>query len=68
MTARKSNPSDPTAERTGEASTQEAGGLGRGARGPELPDEREVDDVLNRSEEERYETPRRYEEDDGSPR
>lgn len=33
-------------------------------RGPEVPSEREVDEVLNRSAEERYQTPRNYEEGD----
>ncbi len=61
MSPRKQNPSDPTDERTSEHSTQVAGGLGGGQGGPEKASEREVDDVLNRSEEERYKTPRRYE-------
>lgn len=40
-----------------------AGGLsGRG--GPELPSEYQADEVLNRSAEERYDTPRKYEEDE----
>ena len=59
---RKQNPSDPTDERTSEHSTQVASGLGGGQGGPEKAGERDVDDVLNRSAEERYETPRRYEE------
>jgi hypothetical protein len=63
MSPRKQNPSDPTDERTAEGSTQVAGGLGGGQGGPERAGEREVDDVLNRSTEERYDTPRRYEED-----
>jgi hypothetical protein len=57
----------PSDERTADQSTQEAGGLHealRGVRpgpGPELAHEADADDVLNRNEEERYETPRRYE-------
>jgi hypothetical protein len=33
-------------------------------RGPEVSSEREADEVLNRSAEERYDTPRQYEEGD----
>lgn len=57
-TPRRTNPSDPTAERTADQSTQSAGGLGtvRPGPGPEV-----ADDVLNRSEQQRYGTPRRYE-------
>ena len=62
--------SRPAEEHTAEQSTQEAGGLHeplRGVRpgpGPELAHEVEADDVLNRSAEERYDTPRRYENDE----
>lgn len=63
MSPRKQNPSDPTDERTSEHSTQAAAGLGGGQGGPERASEPEADDVLNRSVEERYRTPRRYEED-----
>lgn len=58
----------PTEERTSEQSTQEAGGLHEDLKGfkpgpgPELAREADVDDVLNRNVEKRYETPRRYEE------
>ena len=57
----------PADERTADQSTQKSSGLhGRpgGVRpgpGPELADERDADDVLDRSAEARYETPRRYE-------
>jgi hypothetical protein len=34
--------------------------------GPERPTQREADDVLNRSAGERYDTPRRYEDEDSS--
>ncbi len=61
MSPRKRNPFDPTDEGTSAHSAQVASGLGGGQGGPEKADEREVDDVLNRSEEDRYETPRRYE-------
>jgi hypothetical protein len=37
-----------------------------GQGGPERPTQREADDVLNRSAGERYDTPRRYDEDDSS--
>ena len=56
----------PADERTADQSTQEAGGLHGSVRpgpGPELPREADVEDVLNRNAEERYETPRRYEHD-----
>jgi hypothetical protein len=51
----------PTDERTADQTTQSASGLGnvRPGPGPEV-----AEDVLNRDVEERYETPRRYEEDD----
>ena len=61
----------PAEERTAEQSSQEAGGLHHGLRdvrpgpGPELAHEVEADDVLDRSAEERYDTPRQYEKDDG---
>ena len=60
----------PAEERTAEQSTQEAGGLHEGLSGvrpgpgPELARERDADDLLNRSVEERYDTPRRYEKDE----
>ena len=53
----------PADERTADQSTQSASGLS-GARpgpGPEV-----VDDVLNRNSEDRYATPRRYEDEDDS--
>jgi hypothetical protein len=48
----------PADERTADQSTQSASGLGgvRSGPGPELNE-----DVLNRNEEGRYETPRQYE-------
>ena len=61
----------PAEERTAEQSTQEAGGLHAGLSGvrpgpgPELAHEVEADDVLNRSAEERYDTPRQYDHDEG---
>lgn len=64
------DPHDPTAERTADQSTQTAGGLHQGldhvkpGRGPEVADESDVEDVLNRNEEGLYETPRRYENTD----
>jgi hypothetical protein len=60
----------PADERTSDQSTQESGGLHGGLRGvrpgpgPELANERDAEDVLDRSAEERYDTPRRYESDD----
>lgn len=63
----------PADERTADQSTQKSsglhGGLGgvRPGPGPELPDERDADDVLERSAAERYDTPRRYEKEDGDP-
>lgn len=63
---RRANQSDPTAERTSEQSSQTASGLS-GGRGPEVASEREADDLLNRDTEERYDTPRRYEEGDTDP-
>jgi len=58
---RRTNPSDPTAERTADQSTQSTGGLGNSRPGPG-PEFNE--DVFNRNEEVRYDTPRRYEQDD----
>ena len=63
----------PSEEATAEQSTQEAGGLHealKGVRpgpGPELARERDAEDVLNRSAEDRYATPRRYENDADDP-
>ena len=60
----------PAEERTSDQSMQQSGGLHGGLEGvrpgpgPELADERDADDVLNRSAGERYDTPRRYEKDD----
>jgi hypothetical protein len=60
----------PAEQRTADQSTQEAGGLHdslQGVRpgpGPELAREADADDVLNRNEEDRYETPRNYDEDE----
>lgn len=64
---RRANQSDPTSERTSEQSTQTASGLTGGRRGPEVASEREADDLLNRDAEDRYETPRRYEEGETDP-
>lgn len=67
---RKLNPHEPTAERTADQSTQTAGGLHQNVEGvpsgpgPELPREGEAEDVLNRSDEDLYETPRRHDTDD----
>jgi hypothetical protein len=73
---RRTPPADPTAERTADQSTQENSGLHGGLQGvrpgpgPELAHESAVsteddsEDVLNRSAERRYETPRRYEGDE----
>ena len=61
---RRTNQSDPTAERTADQSTQSTGGLGNPPPGSGgAPNE----DVFNRNEEVRYDTPRRYEEDDEEP-
>ena len=62
---RRTNQSDPTAERTADQSTQSNSGLGNARPGPG-PEFNE--DVFNRSDEVRYDTPRRYEdhEDDSS--
>ena len=65
MAGRKNAPHDPTAERTADQSTQTAGGLhqtvDRVTGGAEdARDEHE--DVLNRNEEDLYDTPRRYDE------
>ena len=61
MSPRQQNPSDPAAETVREHPTQVISGLSGGHGGPERPTQREADDVLNRSAEERYDTPRRYE-------
>jgi len=60
-TQRRTNPSDPTSERTSDQSAPSASGLRnvRPGPGPEV-----AEDVLNRSNGGRYETPRRYEADD----
>lgn len=52
---RRTNPSDPTAERTAEQSTQTASGL------------TDAEDIIDRESEERYRTPRKYEEDNADP-
>jgi hypothetical protein len=49
---RPTNPSDPTAERTADQSTQTSGGLGGG---------REDEEIIPRTREERDSTPRQYE-------
>ena len=67
---RRTPPANATEERTADQSTQEAGGLHerlRGVRpgpGPELAHEEEADDVLNRSVDARYDTPRRHEQEE----
>lgn len=59
---------DPTAERTADQSTQDAGGLHKdvdGVRpgpGPEVA--RDADDTAYRNDEDLYETPRRYDSGD----
>ena len=55
---RRANQSDPTAEGSADQSTQLASGLGlvRPGPGPEVAEE-----LLNRNDEGRYDTPRRYE-------
>lgn len=66
----KPDPHDPTAARTADQSTQSAGGLHQGVEGvqsgpgPEVAREADADDVLYRNDEDLYDTPRRYEEDD----
>ena len=69
MSPRKQNPSDPTAERTADQSTQTAGGLGGGRDRAEqnAGGERNSEDLLNRNRGERYDTPRRYEEEGNEP-
>jgi hypothetical protein len=60
---RRTNQSDPTAERTADQSTQSNSEVGAGSvRGADDAGE----DVFNRNEEVRYDTPRRYEEDDSA--
>lgn len=67
---RKLSPHEPTAARTADQSTQTAGGLHQSVEGvsagpgPEVPSEGEAEDVLNRNDEDLYETPRRYDTDD----
>ena len=61
---RRSNPSDPTAERTAEESRETAAGSSGGRGGPEVASEHQADEVLDRSAEERYDTPRKYEQGD----
>ena len=68
MGGRKNAPHDPTAERTADQSTQTAGGLHQtvdrvtGGADRNGPREGEHEDVLNRNEEDLYDTPRRYDE------
>ena len=68
MAGRKNAPHDPTAERTADQSTQTAGGLHQavdrvtGGGTSEGTREAEHEDVLNRNEEDLYDTPRRYDE------
>jgi hypothetical protein len=70
---RKLDPHDPTAARTADQSTQTAGGLHQGlgevrpGPGPEVARDAEAEDVLNRNDEDLYETPRRYDEEDEKP-
>jgi hypothetical protein len=70
---RKTPIARPADEATAEQSTQEAGGLHEGLQGvrpgpgPELARERDAEDVLNRSAEDRYATPRRYDNDADDP-
>jgi hypothetical protein len=67
---RRTPPGDPTAERAADQSTQKNSGLHGSVEGvppgpgPELARERDADDVLNRDARERYDTPRRYDNDD----
>lgn len=68
MGGRKNAPHDPTAERTADQSTQSAGGLHQGVEratrpGAEGARETEHEDLLNRNEEDLYDTPRRYDEE-----
>ena len=65
--ARKHLSNDPTAERTAEQSTQTAGGLGGGRTDATDSPDRERDDLMNRNVEERYRTPRKYEEGETDP-
>jgi hypothetical protein len=64
--SRKHLSNDPTAERTAEQSTQTAGGLSGGRTDGARPDP-ERDDAINRNVEERYRTPRKYEEGENDP-
>jgi hypothetical protein len=61
---RRTNQSDPTAERTADQSSQSNSGLSNARPGPG-PEFKE--DVFNRNEEVRYDTPRRYDEEDEEP-
>jgi hypothetical protein len=49
-----------------EGERPDAGFVG-GQGGPEVSSQQEAEDVLNRNAEERYDTPRRYEEGDVAP-
>jgi hypothetical protein len=66
-TTRRTPPADPSAERTADQSTQENAGLHGGVQGvrpgsePDLVHDDGAEDALNRSAEERYQTPRHYE-------
>lgn len=66
---RRPHPSDPTAERTADQSTQQSGGLHRGLEGarpgpgPEVGHD-DAEDLLGRNDEDLYATPRRYEQED----
>lgn len=72
-TPRRTPLARPAEERATDQSTPESAGLHEGARdyepgpGPELAREQDVDDVLNRNSEKRYETPRRYDEEPRDP-
>ena len=69
MSPRKQHPGDPTAERTADQSTQTAGGLGGGRDRAERNSgsEPSSEDLFNRNRGERYDTPRRYEEESNEP-
>jgi len=70
---RRTPPADPTAEGTADQSTQQNSGLHGGLEGvrpgpgPELAQEEDAEDVLNRDDERRYDTPRRYESGNADP-